>query len=113
MNQAIPGDRQPRRRRRAAGAGQPAAGPGAPQAPAGPRAARGLARNLGTQAGELLRDHGRVTAGGRVYRVVVPGGRSPRGPVYLLRDDGRVFAVRLSARVREVAPGEAGIDAGR
>lgn len=72
-----------------------------------------LARDLGTRAGELLRDCGRVTAGDREYLVIIPDGHRPRDPVYLRRDDGQILAARLDAQIREAAPGEAGPDASR
>lgn len=72
----------------------------------------GLGRSLGTQAGELLRDCGRVTLGGQAYQVIIPDGSRPGDPVYLRREDGRVFAARLEARIRQADPGEAGPDVG-
>ena len=86
--------------------------PEAPVSAAAPGPALGLARDLGILAGELLRDSGRVTIGGRVYQVIIPDGRRPSAPVYLRREDGPVLAVRLEARIREAAPGEAGMEAG-
>jgi hypothetical protein len=60
-----------------------------------------LARDLGTQAGELLRDCGRVTAGGHVYLVIIPDGHRPADPVYLRGDDGQILAARLEAQICE------------
>ncbi len=82
---------------------------GAPTPAGTAEASSGLAREFGARAGELLLDSGRVTVGGRAYLVVIPDGRSPFDPVYLRRDDGRMFAVRLEARIREV--GEPGMEA--
>jgi hypothetical protein len=85
---------------------QAAAGParaGGARAAAGTaESPSGLAREFGAQACELLLDSGRVTVRGRAYLVVIPDDRSPSDPVYLRRDDGRMFAVRLEARVLEV-----------
>jgi DNA processing protein len=77
-------------------------------APARPDPSRGLRGDLGTLAGELLRDSGRARAGGVTYLVVIPPGCQPGDPVVLRREgDGRALAVNFEARVRDVGP-EAG-----
>lgn len=69
-----------------------------------------LAQDLGTRAGEMLRDCGRVTASGREYLVIIPDGHRPCDPVYLRRDDGQILAARLETQIREATPGEAGLE---
>lgn len=81
-----------------------------PACDAGRHEAQPLMGLFGAAAAECMRDHGRFTVGGHDYLVVLPPGQKPGDPVWLERDDGKMFAVDLRADVREIT--EAAREAG-